>query len=157
MTSTGEIEKDIYSTFAEIASTIGYSDVNGRILAALLVSGKPLSMQEVANRIGLSLSSVSVSLDLLEFLGMIKRVKRAGDRKVYIELHGSLLDGLKRAIMARLQKSVNNTLSKFEGYRSELKNGNREETERVLASLNVLEKEVKRLDGYLNLLQKVKL
>jgi DNA-binding transcriptional regulator GbsR (MarR family) len=157
MSEIDEIKKDIYTTFAEIASTIGYSKIHGRIIAALLVSNKKLSLQELAKETGYSTSTISLSLDLLEFLGMIKKIKEVGDRKLYIELKGDLLEGVKKAFIIKLQKSITDTLSKFEEHKKVLKNSRNSKDKKVINILNVLEKEVKRLDRYVNLLSKLRL
>jgi len=152
-----EIKKDIYSTFAETASAIGYSEIHGRIIAALLVKNKKLSLQELAKDIGYSTSTISLSLDLLEFLGMVKKIKKAGDRKLYVELHGDLLEGLKKAFLIRIQKSVTDTLNRFKEYEKNLNKSKDIEKKKVLNTLNILEKEVRRVDRYINLLSKLKL
>ena len=152
-----DIEKDIYSSFASIASTIGYSEIHGRIIAALMVSGKKLSLQDLAKKTGYSISTLSLSLDLLEFFGMIKKLKNAGDRKLYIELHGDLLEGLKRAFVVRIQKSVTDNLKRFEEYKENLKASGDKDKKKVMIALNILEDEVVRLDKYINMLAKLKL
>jgi DNA-binding transcriptional regulator GbsR (MarR family) len=151
------IEKDIYSSFANLASTIGYSEIHGRIIAALMVSGKKLPLQDLAKKTGYSISTLSLSLDLLEFFGMIKKIKNAGDRKLYVELHGDLLEGLKKAFVVRIQKSVNDSLKKFDEYKESLKASKSKDSKRVMNALNILEEEIKRLDKYINLLAKLKL
>jgi len=151
-----EIKKDIYSTFAETASEIGYSEIHGRIMAALLVANKKLSLQELAKETGYSISTLSLSLDLLEFLGMIKKIKKVRDRKLYIELHGDLLEGVKKAFLIKVQKSVEGTLNRFENYEKQLKKSKDPEKKKVMKLLNILEKEVKKLDKYINLLSKLK-
>ncbi|MBI4015108.1 MAG: hypothetical protein HY362_00085 [Candidatus Aenigmarchaeota archaeon] len=153
-TTKREIEKEIYMAFADIASSIGYSDINGRILAALLVAGKTLSMKELAKEVGVSSAAISLSLDLLEFLGMIKKIKKVGDRNLYIELQGDLLDGLKRAFVIKIQKSVGDSLERFAKYRKELQG---EENKDVLRTLNIIEAQVKRLNTYVEMLAKLKL
>lgn len=155
--SAKDIEQDIYSTFADIASTIGYSEIHGRILAALLVANKKLSLQELAKEIGYSTSTISLSLDLLGLLGMIKKVKIVGDKRLYVELQGNLLEGLKRAFLIKIQKSITDTLSKFEKYKENLKKSKQSNKKKVLNTINILEKEVRRLDRYLTLLSKLKL
>jgi len=152
-----DIEKDIYTTFADIASTIGYSEIHGRIIAALLVSGKKLSLQELAEKTGYSPSTLSLSLDLLEFLGMIKKLKNVGDRKLYVELQGDLLGGLKKAFIIRIQKSINDTLEKFEKYKKILEESKDGGKEKVLNTLKILEREVRRVDRYIGLLSKLKM
>ena len=152
-----DVEKDIYSSFATLASTIGYSEIHGRIIAALMVSEKKLSLQDLAKKTGYSISTLSLSLDLLEFFGMIKKMKNAGDRKLYIELHGDLLEGLKKAFIIRIQKSVTDSLNRFENYKENLKDSKDKDSKRVMEVLNILEKEIKRLDKYINILGKLKL
>jgi DNA-binding transcriptional regulator GbsR (MarR family) len=152
-----DIEKDIYSSFATLASTIGYSEIHGRIIAALMVSGKKLSLQGLAEKTGYSISTLSLSLDLLEFFGMIKKIKNAGDRKLYIELHGDLLEGLKKAFVVRIQKSVTDSLNRFKEYKENLKISKNKNSKKVMGALNILEEEIKRLDKYINLLSKLKL
>jgi DNA-binding transcriptional regulator GbsR (MarR family) len=150
------IEKDIYSNFANIASTIGYSEIHGRIIAALMVSNKKLSLQDLAKKTGYSISALSLSLDLLEFFGMIKKIKNAGDRKLYIELHGDLLEGLKKAFVVKIQKSINDSLNRFNEYKENLKTSNDKDKKRVMDILSTLEDEILRLDKYINLLAKLK-
>ena len=155
--NTKEIEKDIYSTFADIATSIGYSEIHGRVIAALLVSNKKLSLNELAKKTGYSLSTVSLSLDLLEVLGMIKKIKKAGDRKLYIELQGTLLEGMKNAFLIRIQKSVNNTLSKFEQHKKVIEKDNSKEGKNIKKILDILEKEVRSIDNYISMLSELQL
>ena len=157
MTEVREIKKSIYSAFSDTASSIGYSDIHGRIIAALLVFNKKLSLEEVAKETGYSISTISLSLDFLEFLGMIKKVKKAGDRKLYIELQGNLLEGLKKAFIIKVQKNITNSLNSFENYKKVLNKSKDEERKKVMNLLNILEDEIRRLDNYINLLSKLKL
>lgn len=151
-----EIEREIYSLFAEVASALGYSEIHGRIIAALLVKGGKASLQELAKETRYSPSMVSLSLDLLEFFGVIKKVKRAGDRKLYVELQGSLLDSLKRAFVTKLQKNVENSLTKFEEYRKELRKSKERDAKKVMKTLEILENELKRLRKFLNIAMSIK-
>ncbi len=157
MKKLNEIKKDIYSSFADIASSIGYSEIHGRIIAALLVSDGKLSLQNLAKETEYSISTLSLSLDLLEFLGMIKKIKKAGDRKLYVELQGDLLEGLKRAFVLKIQKNINDSLNSFERYKEILKESKGNKKERVMNVLGTLEEEIKKLDNYIKLLSKIKL
>lgn len=155
--NTKDTEKEIYSTFADIATAIGYSEIHGRVIAALLVSNRKLSLNELAKKTGYSLSTVSLSLDLLEVLGMIKKIKKAGDRKLYIELQGTLLEGLKNAFLIRIRKSIDDTLAKFEEHKKNLKNDKSKESKNILDILDILEEEVKSVDKYINMLLELQL
>jgi len=157
MTEVKEIKKSIYSAFADIASSIGYSEIHGRIIAALLVSNRKLSLQHLAKESGYSISTISISLDLLEFLGMIKKIKKVGDRKLYVELQGDLLEGLKKAFILKVQKNITNGLNSFENYKKILKRSKDKDKKKVVDVLNTLEEEIRELDKYINLLSKLKL
>ena len=157
MSEIKDIEKDIYASFATIASTIGYSEIHGRIIAALMVSDGKLSLQELAEKTGYSISTLSLSLDLLELLGMIKKIKNVGDRKLYIELQGDLLEGLKKAFIIRIQKNISESLNNFNKYKESLEASNDKDKKKVINALSILEKEVKRLEKYINFLSELKL
>ncbi|NIO44655.1 MAG: hypothetical protein GTN36_03835 [Candidatus Aenigmarchaeota archaeon] len=157
MKELNEIKKDIYSSFSDIASSIGYSDIHGRIIAALLVSDRKLSLQDLAKETGYSISTISLSLDLLEFLGMIKKIKKVGDRKLYVELQGDILEGLKKAFILKVQKNITDSLNSFEDYKEILKESKDKNKKKVMILLSTLEEEIKKLDNYINLLSKLKL
>jgi len=152
-----EIEEKVYSTFAEVASTLGYSPVHGKIIGALLVSGHELSLKELASETGYSVSMISLSLDLLELLSVIKKVKKSGDRNLYVTLQGDLLGALKNAIAMRVQKSIKSTLTDFEKSREDLKALPSDERKKMENTLDVFEKEIKRLERYMDLLSGIKL
>jgi DNA-binding transcriptional regulator GbsR (MarR family) len=157
MPHTKNLEEKIYSTFSEVASSIGYSPLHGRIIGVLLVKGRPLSLQELAKETGYSASMISLSLDLLEVLGVIKKVKKTADRQLYISLQGDLLEILKNAIVTKVTKSVSNTLADFQESRTSLKSLPKEQKRDTERTLDILEKEIRRLDRYMRLLGKMRL
>jgi DNA-binding transcriptional regulator GbsR (MarR family) len=145
------IVQKIYDTFSDIAASIGYSPIHGRIIGALLVKGKPTSLQELAKETGYSNSMISLSLDLLEILGIVKRIKKAGDRTLYIELQGDLLECLKSAFLIRVKKAIKSSLNEFAVNKNKIKDAN------IRNTIEILEKQIKRLEKYVNLLSKIKL
>ncbi len=151
------IEEKILSTFADVAQAAGYSPLHGKIIGVLLVEGKALSLQDISGKTGYSPSMVSLSLDLLELLGVIKRVKKTGDRRLYIKLSGDLLEALKSAFTIKLEKSISQTLSDFEESRRELAGLKGPEKARISRTLGTLEKEVKRLERYVRMLSAIRL
>jgi DNA-binding transcriptional regulator GbsR (MarR family) len=127
---------------------MGYSEVHGRIIAALLMTGKPLSLQELCKMTRYSSASISLSLDLLELVGIIKKIKNPGDRKLYVRIEGDLLEGLRKAFLFKLEKEIEATLTELENYKSD---------KEAKALVGTLEKEVRRLDEYVKSLSKVPL
>ena len=86
-----------------------------------------------------------------------KEVKKEADRKLYITLAGDLLECLKRAITIKVEKSIQNSLSDFEEGKKELAKLNTKEKAEVLASLEILENQIKRLNRYVKLLSQINL
>jgi DNA-binding transcriptional regulator GbsR (MarR family) len=151
------IQEKIYSTFGEVAQSIGYSSIHGRIIGALLVNGGEMSLQELARETGYSISMVSLSLDLLEVMGVVRKSRRPGDRNLYISLQGDLLETLKNAIALRIRKSINTTLEDFNSRRDEIEGLPIKEREKLKKSIRILETEIKRLERYVNILSRTRL
>jgi len=149
----GAIENRIYSIFSDVASCIGYSPVHGKIIGALLVNGE-MSLEEIAKRAGYSIGMISLSLDLLETLGVVKKTKKSGDRKVYASLSGDLLGCLKKAFIVKLKMGIENSLNEFENGKGELKKIRGAERDKILKTIDILEREIKKLDKYVGVLSK---
>ena len=141
------VQKKIFTTFSSIATSLGYSEVHGRIIAALLVNNNPVSLQELSESTGYSPAAISLSLDLLELVGMIRKIKNAGDRKLYVRLDGDLLEGLRNALLLKLQKEIITTKFEIEKYTEE------DGTDAV----QKLKKELDRLQQYVDELAKVEI
>lgn len=152
-----EVKGKIYTAFSNTASAIGYDEIHGRILAALMLNGGSLTLQELADEAGYSSSSISLSLDLLEVLGMIKKVKREGDRKLYVEIDGSLLGGLKKAILIRIQKNIGETLESFESYEKRLEEMDSKKAEKIVKNLENLKENIEKLEDYVEKLAEVEI
>ncbi|MBI3190707.1 hypothetical protein HYZ41_03310 [archaeon] len=141
-------EEKIYSTFSSVASSMGYSEVHGRIISALLVTGKPMSMDDLIKVTKYSAASISLSLDLLEILGIVKKFRQKGDRKIYVRLDGDLIEGLRNAMLLKLRKEIAQTLNEFESMKTD---------ENSKKTIKAIEKEVKRLREYVDRLSEVSL
>jgi DNA-binding transcriptional regulator GbsR (MarR family) len=151
------LQERIYSTFGEVAKAIGYSPIHGRIVGALHVNGGEMALQALARETGYSVSMISISLDLLEVMGMITKGRRPGDRNLYVTLRGDLLEVLKNAIVMRLNKSIDTTLQDFMESRKEIEALPKEQRDRASRAVDVLEKEISRLRSYVKLLSGIRL
>ena len=157
MASESDVYSKIFSTFAEVASSIGYSPLHGKIIGVLLVKNKPVSLQELAKDTGYSTSMLSLSLDFLEILGVIRKVKKEADRKLYVSLAGDLLECLIRAITIKVEKSIQNSLTEFEESKKELAKLSAKDKAEAVEALEILEDQIKRLNKYVVLLSQIRL
>jgi DNA-binding transcriptional regulator GbsR (MarR family) len=152
-----EVEKRMYSAFSQVAESIGYSPIHGQIIGVLLVGGGSMTLQDIAKKTGYSTSMISLSLDLLELLGVIKKIKKTADRKLYIELNSNLIEALKNILMIRISKALSGSLAQFEKDRRDIACLSGSNKKEVMRAIEILEKEIKRLDGYFRILSKVSL
>ena len=142
-----DVQEKIFSTFSTVSSSLGYSEIHGRILAALVVTDGPLSLHDLAEKTGYSVSAVSLSLDLLELVGTIRKIKNVGDRKLYIKLDGDLIAGLRSALILKVQKDILFTLMELEQF-----SHTDEKTKKMVARLK---HEIERLQEYVKALAQV--
>jgi DNA-binding transcriptional regulator GbsR (MarR family) len=149
--------ENIYSTFGEVAKTIGYSPIHGKIIAALVVNNRELTLQSLARETGYSISMISLSLDLLEMMGVIRKHRKQGDRNLYISLQGDLLETLKNAIVMRISKSIDTTLNDIKNNQKTIDSLPPDEREKTQKSIKILEREIRRLESYINILSSARL
>ena len=64
---------------------------------------------------------------------------------------------MKNALLIKLKKSINSTLKDFKASKAHLKGIRGKERDQSLKALKILEKEIKRLERYVNLLSRIKL
>jgi DNA-binding transcriptional regulator GbsR (MarR family) len=64
----------------------GFSRTAGRIFGRLLLSEGPLSLDQLVADLGVSKASISTETRMLERRGVLERVGRAGDRRVYYQV-----------------------------------------------------------------------
>ena len=149
--------KKVYSTFGEVAKALGYSPIHGRIIAALSANKRELSLTSLAQETGNSVSMISISLDLLEMMGIVKKIRKQGDRNLYIALQGDLLETFKNALVIRTERSISSTLTDLDATRKQIRTLKEPEKRRVKESIDLLESEIKRLERYMSLLASVRL
>ena len=85
-----DIENDFIDAAGEMTESYGMTRVAGLLKGLLLLSRKPLSLDDMAERLEVSKASVSTNIRLLERWKAVRRVFNRGDRKNYYELRGDL-------------------------------------------------------------------
>jgi DNA-binding transcriptional regulator GbsR (MarR family) len=98
------MRKDI-ERFVERAGVLWENDglprIAGRIYGLMIINEDALSLDEIADALGVSKASVSTDTRLLERMGFIERVSKPGDRKDYYQhTEGSF----ERAISERIRR-----------------------------------------------------
>lgn len=132
----------IYEIFNNLVSTLGYSRVHASVLSTLFIH-KELSLKDISKRTKYSLSSISLSLDLLELIGLIKKYRKDKTKEIYVRLEGDLLLVLKELVLMKINKGINIALESLEKEKKE--------------KAKKIKKEVLRFKKYIDALNKVEI
>jgi DNA-binding transcriptional regulator GbsR (MarR family) len=88
----------------QAAESDGMSPIAGRLFALLLLSDEPVSLDELASRLGVSKASVSTDARRLLERGIVERSSPAGDRRDYYELTPDFFAHVIRSRVARWRR-----------------------------------------------------
>ncbi|HPA19182.1 MAG TPA: MarR family transcriptional regulator [Verrucomicrobiae bacterium] len=67
------------------AQRLGFGRSLGQVYVAIYLSPKPLCLQELVDRLGISKGNASMSVRQLEAWGAVRRIWQRGDRRDYYE------------------------------------------------------------------------
>ena len=67
----------------QMAKMLGHSDAAGALMGSLFLADGPLSMDELVEVTGYSKSTVSTNMTLLENQGIVRRIRKPGDKRNY--------------------------------------------------------------------------
>lgn len=102
------IKRRLVASGGQLAQEFGFNRVAGEVLASLYLTEGEASLDSLEAELGLSKAAVSLAAAQLERLGLIHRVRRAGDRKRYYRSADDIASALRHGILkfAHLKVSV---------------------------------------------------
>jgi DNA-binding transcriptional regulator GbsR (MarR family) len=83
--SSRDLEERFVLHWGEMANAWGINRTMGQIHALLYVSPRPLSMDEIMERLRISRGNASMNLRALEDWGVVQRAHFTGDRREYFQ------------------------------------------------------------------------
>ncbi|RLF87812.1 GbsR/MarR family transcriptional regulator [Thermococci archaeon] len=107
--SVEDAKRIMMDHFANTARRFGLNELYGYIYGVLFFEDEPLSLGEIAKRTGYSLSHVSTALKLLENIGLVKRIKKPGDKKAYYTAIKNIREWRKEAYYRKIEEDVKQT------------------------------------------------
>jgi len=81
-----------------------------QIHALLYVSDKPMTAEDIAERLAMARSNVSTSLRELTGWGLVRRVHVMGDRRDHYEAEGDMFEMVRRIALGRKAREIDPTL-----------------------------------------------
>ena len=101
------IEEKIIDIGHEIFKGYGVDDITAQILSILNFESNEISMEELAQRTGYSLASISLKVKNIEQFWSIKRISKPGSRKTYLYMEKNLLDAFATQIRNGFETELN--------------------------------------------------
>src|SRR3981189_929657 len=99
----------------------GFKRVMGRIWALLYLRGDELSASELCDQLSISSGAASMALSELEHWAVVRRIRRAGDRREYFEAETDVWKMISRALRERELTQIERALEVFERVREKLR------------------------------------
>lgn len=96
----------------QLSEYFGFNKVMGQLYGALLMSPKPLCLDDLMDRLGISKASVSMNMRTLEHLGMVRQawVRGRGDRRKYYEAETAFWQIISNILSGREMRDVDRAL-----------------------------------------------
>jgi DNA-binding transcriptional regulator GbsR (MarR family) len=99
-----EVKTRFIERMGQILESDGLTRIAGRIFGHLLLSAEPQSLEDLATALQASKGSISQDTRLLERLGALERVTRAGDRRVFYQIGDRMMQRMIALRMERIEQ-----------------------------------------------------
>ncbi|MGV8150108.1 MAG: GbsR/MarR family transcriptional regulator [Candidatus Woesearchaeota archaeon] len=84
----------------------GLNELSSRILATLFLETENISLEEVADKTGYSLSSISTSIAFMEQAGLIQKYKKPHSKKIYLKIENDMIELLLSMLKRKQERTV---------------------------------------------------
>jgi DNA-binding transcriptional regulator GbsR (MarR family) len=97
----------------QLSEYFGFSKVMGQLYGALLMSPKPLCLDDLMERLDISKASVSMNMRTLEHMGMVRQVwvRGRGDRRKFYEAETAFWQIISNILSGREMRDVDRALA----------------------------------------------
>ncbi|MFQ5595849.1 MAG: GbsR/MarR family transcriptional regulator [Anaerolineae bacterium] len=106
-----QARRNLIQGVGRISSFWGLNKAMGELYGLLYLSPKPMSLDEMAEAIGISKASVSIHMRALERIGMVRKVWAVGDRRDYYQAEVDFWEIAKGILRQREAREFDQALS----------------------------------------------
>lgn len=110
-------------TMGRLAEFWGFTRTMGRVYGALFLSPRPMTQQDIVERLGVSAANVSMSLNGLIRWGAVHKVYEKGNRKLHYTAEPELRKIIRNVLGAREQRELEDAVVRFSEAIAFLKEG----------------------------------
>ncbi|MFW5745976.1 MAG: GbsR/MarR family transcriptional regulator [Nanoarchaeota archaeon] len=93
------IESGFLEFQSSIAGRMGVDNVMSTILALLYLEPDPIPMEQIAEKSGYSLASISNKAKMMQSMGLLKRTTQPGSRKLYLYMEKDISKILREQLL----------------------------------------------------------
>ena len=123
--ATREEERELIHEVADTVGALmefwGFKRVMGRVWALLYLRGDALSASDLCEQLSISSGAASMALSELEHWAVIRRIRKAGDRREYFEAETDIWKMISRVLRERELVQIERALEVFERVREKLR------------------------------------
>jgi HTH-type transcriptional regulator, glycine betaine synthesis regulator len=120
-----EQERALLGEVAEAVGSLmefwGFKRVMGRIWGLLYLRGDALPASDLCDQLSISSGAASMALSELEHWGVVRRIRRPGDRREYFEAETDIWKMISRVLRERELAQIERVLEVFERVREKLR------------------------------------
>ncbi len=109
----GTVHESMLDGLGQLSDYFGFSKVMGQMYAAMLLSDKPLCLDDLVERLDISKANASMNMRTLENLGMVRQVwvRGSGGRRKFYEAETDFWTIITNILKGREMRDVDRALS----------------------------------------------
>jgi DNA-binding transcriptional regulator GbsR (MarR family) len=85
-----EFDREVMEFMTRLGRAYGLDDLSAKVIGLLYTEPEEIPMEDIAKRTGYSLASISNTMRMLETIGMVRRMKKPGTKKVFFYMEKNL-------------------------------------------------------------------
>ena len=134
------------SYMASVCHDFGLNPFVAQLYGVLYMSDKPLSLDELTERLGVSKGNVSINIRELEKWSAVRKVWVKGSRKDYYEAELNIKKIISNKLKSSVGKRMNEVSSMLEDVRTSISEGRKEMSEEEKKMAKIYEERLKRIE-----------
>lgn len=146
-----DIDRRFLELYQKIGSMQGMNSLFIRIFSILYIEPEEISMDEVAEKTGYSLASISNSIKMLETMGLVRKSRHPGTKRIFLYMEKDF----NKLIKVFMIKKQENIISLVKSEVPSIIKESRPTSEKSKKKLKILENYYKQILGFEKIIKKM--
>ncbi len=141
-----QAEGKLIENIGKLCDSFGLNRFIAQLYAVLYLSDKPLSLDDMADKLKVSKGNVSINIRELENWGAVRSVWVRGSRKDYYEANMDVKGVILKKVKVGIQKRIGETSDMIDGFKEMIKSQDESWTEEEKKIARTFEDRVKKIE-----------